>query len=60
VTDFSAPVSLLKKEYNQQNALFASQPPIGQWFLTGQAQQITENLIILENAFFSEKFKVKV
>jgi hypothetical protein len=55
VTDFSAPVPLLKKESDPQNTLYARQPSIVQRFLTGQAQQFAEDLIMLENAFTSKE-----
>jgi hypothetical protein len=55
VTDFSAPVSLLRKDFNLQNMLFASQPSIVQRFLEGQAQRIAEGPIIHGNAFISEE-----
>jgi hypothetical protein len=44
VTDFSVPVSLLRKEFDQQNTLFSSQPTIVQRFLEGQARRIAEGL----------------
>jgi hypothetical protein len=44
---------MLKKEYDQQNTLCGRQPSIVQRFLTGQAQQVTEDPSRLENALTS-------